>query len=200
MQMNLPKLLKLNLQHFAENEDTSTEETDTTENTNDENEQKETTFSQADVDREISKAVNKALENRDAKHQQELDNAIKNALEEEKRLSKLSEKEREAEELTQKEKELAEREAEINRRILHSDAVDALQERGLPSDFADFLVKEDGETTLENINTFKKAFDEAINAGVKEQLRQDTPKAGSAPSKGNVPSVADLAQEHRLIK
>src|SRR5690625_1876979 len=136
MQMNLPKLLKLNLQHFAENEDTSTEETDTTENTNDENEQKETTFSQADVDREISKAVNKALENRDAKHQQELDNAIKNALEEEKRLSKLSEKEREAEELTQKEKELAEREAEINRRILHSDAVDALQERGLPSDFA----------------------------------------------------------------
>ena len=52
----------------------------------------------------------------------------------------------------------------------------------------------------ENINTFKIAFDSAVNASVKEKLRQDTPKTGGASFGGTTPSVAELAQESRIIK
>lgn len=190
----------MNLQHFAD-ENTSTEETETTENTNDENEQEETTFTQADVDREISKAVDKALKNREAKHQEDLQKAVNDALAEKERLSKLSEKERQEEELTQREKEIAEREAKIQRAELKADAVSDLQEKGLPAEFAEILLGEDAEKTLENINNFKTAFDKAVNDAVKEKLRQDTPPAGTGTFRsGKAPSVAELAKETRLIK
>lgn len=198
--MELKKLLKMNLQHFAD-ENTSTEETETTENTNDENEQGETTFTQADVDREISKAVDKALKNREAKHREDLQKAIDEALAEKERLSKLSEKERESEELSKERKKLEQDKAEHNRRVLKADAVEDLQEKGLPKDFADFLLGEDAEKTLENINNFKTAFDKAVNDAVKEKLRQDTPPAGTGTFRsGKAPSVAELAKETRLIK
>ena len=165
-----------------------------------EEEQENTTFTRSDVDREVSKAVQSALDKREAKHKEEMQKAIEDAIAEKERLSKLSEKERQEEQLTQREKEIAEREAEIARKELKADAITDLNEKGLPSEFADILLGDDAETTLENINTFKTAFDSAVNAAVKEKLRQDTPKTGGASFGGTTPSVAELAQESRIIK
>ena len=151
---------------------------------------------EAEADRKLESAKRKWEKDQETKTQQ----LIKDALKEKERLSKLSEKEREEEQLTQREKEIAEREAEIERKILRSEAVDDLQEKGLPSEFADFLLGEDAEKTLENINNFKKSFDEAVNTAVKEKLRQDTPPAGGGIGTGKEPSVAQLAEESRLIK
>ncbi|GGN64311.1 DUF4355 domain-containing protein [Oceanobacillus indicireducens] len=138
------------------------------------------TFTRSEVDSEISKAVDKALKNREAKHQEDLQKAVNDALAEKERLAKLSEKERQEEELTQREKEIAEREAKIQRAELKADAVSDLQEKGLPAEFAEILLGEDAEKTLENINNFKTAFDKAVNDAVKEKLRQDTPPAGGS--------------------
>ena len=175
------------------------ENVEITENTQEE-EQENTTFTRSDVDREVSKAVQSALDKREAKHKEEMQKAIEDAIAEKERLSKLSEKERQEEQLTQREKEIAEREAEIARKELKADAITDLNEKGLPSEFADILLGNDAETTLENINTFKIAFDSAVNAAVKEKLRQDTPKTGGASFGGTTPSVAELAQESRIIK
>ncbi|MDM8100942.1 DUF4355 domain-containing protein [Oceanobacillus oncorhynchi] len=165
------------------------------------NQQGEDTFTKAEVDSQVSKAVDKALKNREEKHQEEIQKAIDDAIAEKERLSKLSEKERQQEELTQREKKILEREEEIKRAQLRSDAVADLQEKKLPSDFADFLLGDDAEITLENINSFKKAFDEAVNAQVKVALRQETPPSGSgAVAKSRAQSVSQIAQEHRLIK
>lgn len=191
--------LKMNLQHFADENTSETENVETTENQT-EDEQENTTYTRSDVDREISKAVDKALKRREEKHQEELQKAIQEAIEEKERLSKLSEKERKDEELSKREKELQDRLAEIERKELKADAITDLNEKGLPSEFADILLGDDAETTLENINTFKTAFDSAVNAAVKEKLRQDTPKTGGASFGGTTPSVAELAQESRIIK
>lgn len=191
--------LKMNLQHFADENTSETENVEITENQEQE-EQDNATYTQSDVDREVSKAVDKALKRREEKHQEELQKAIQEAIDEKERLSKLSEKERKEEELSKKEKELQQRIAEIERKELKADAVSDLNEKGLPAEFADFLLADNAENTLENINNFKKAFDEAVNAAVKEQLRQDTPKAGGRISGGKAPSVAELAKEARLIK
>lgn len=152
------------------------------------------------IESESDRKLASALKKKEQELESQLQERIDKALEEQKRLSKLSEKEREQEQLTQREKQIAEREAEIERKILRSEAVDDLQTKGLPSDFADFLLGEDAEKTLENINNFKAAFDKAVNTAVKEKLRQDTPKTGTGAVSKNAPSVAELAKEHRLIK
>jgi len=195
--MTKDELLKLNLQFFSEDE--GEEDVETTENAQEE-EQENTTFTRSEVDREVSKAVQSALDKREAKHKEDMQKAIEDAIAEKERLSKLSEKERQEEQLTQREKQIAEREAEIARKELKADAIADLNEKGLPSGFADILLGEDAESTLENINTFKTAFDSAVNAAVKEKLRQDTPKTGGASFGGTTPSVAELAQESRIIK
>src|SRR5699024_3505914 len=180
-------------------ENNTNENVEITENTQEE-EQENTTFTRSDVDREVSKAVQSALDKREAKHKEEMQKAIEDAIAEKERLSKLSEKERQEEQLTQREKEIAEREAEIARKELKADAITDLNGKDLLSEFADILLGNDAETTLENINTFKTAFDSAVNAAVKEKLRQDTPKTGGASFGGTTPSVAELAQESRIIK
>src|SRR5699024_3360096 len=132
------EMLKLDLQHFSESEyviiDSHTgENVEITENKQEE-EQENTTFTRSDVDREVSKAVQSALDKREAKHKEEMQKAIDDAIAEKERLSKLSEKEREQEQLTQREKEIAKREAEIARKELKADAIADLNEKGLPSD------------------------------------------------------------------
>lgn len=189
--------MKMNLQYFAENE--TTENDETTENQTEET-QDNTTFSRSDVDREVSKAVDKALKNREAKHQEEMQEAINNAIAEKERLAKLSEKERKEEEMTKREKEIADRLADIERKELKADAVSDLNEKGLPHEFADFLLADNAENTLNNINEFKKAFDDAVNAAVKEKLRQDTPPGNTNGATNNkIPSIAEMAKEARKI-
>lgn len=194
--------LKLDLQFFAEEDTEESTDNTQTEETEDSSEKVELTSEelQKKIEAESDRKLNSALEKKQKEWEQQQEQAIQKALEEKERLSKLSEKERKQEEMTKKEKELADREAEINRRILRSDAVDALQEKELPSTFADFLLADDAENTLNNINEFKKSFDEAVNAAVKEKLRQDTPKTGSGTTKSDAPSVAELAKENRIIK
>lgn len=190
--MKKDDLLKLDLQFFADGGDDEPPADDDQENK---------TFTQSEVDSQISKAVDSALKKREAKHQEDLQKAIDDAIAEKERLSKLSEKERKDEELSQREKELADRLAEIERKELKADAIADLTEKNLPIEFADFLLADDAENTLANINTFKTAFDLAVNEKVKEKLRQDTPPSGgSGGNTTKVPSIASLAQEHRLIK
>lgn len=197
----ISKPLKLKIQNFSE-KPPGGEETPPNEGAKSEGEETppaDKTFTQSELDSHVSKAVNTALENRDTKHKKEMQQAINDAIAEKERLSKLSEKERKEEQMTQREKEIADKEAEINRKVLRSEAVDDLQKKQLPSEFADFLLGEDAEKTLNNINTFKKTFDEAVNAAVKEKLRQETPPAGSGKVSNKQPSVADLAKENRII-
>lgn len=198
--------LPLDLQFFADNpdggqlgdnSDDNPDNNDPDDKDNKDNKDNKDAFTRSEVDSEISKAVDKALKNRDAKHQEDLQKAIDDALAEKERVSKLSEKERKEEELTQKEKKLLERETEIARKELLSDARADLTDKGLPTSFAELLLGEDAEKTLENINNFKTAFDNAVNESVKEKLRQDTPLLGGGGAKGATNFGKQLAQMNK---
>lgn len=190
-------LLKLNLQHFADDpqdppSDPPADPPKKVELTEEELLKK----IESESDRKLAKALEKKQKEWEDKQQE----AIKKALEEKERLSKLSEKERKEEELSKREKEIADRLAEIERKELKADAVTDLTEKGLPANFADFLLAENAEKTLENINNFKTAFDEAVNAAVKEKLRQDTPRDSVGGGGKSTPTFKDLAKEARVIK
>ncbi|HLT85869.1 MAG TPA: DUF4355 domain-containing protein [Georgenia sp.] len=155
---------------------------------------------QKKIEAESDRKLAKALEKKQKEWEEKQNEAIQKALEEKERLSKLSEKERKEEEISKREKELADRLAEIERKELKADAVTDLTGKGLPANFADFLLAENAEKTLENINNFKTAFDEAVNAAVKEKLRQDPPKDSVGGGGKTTPNYKELAQEARLIK
>ncbi len=190
--------LPLNLQYFGgdgdgvqDNDPPSDGKDDNPDGNKDERTPEQIEFDKK-VEAESDRKLNSALEKKQKEWEAQQKKAIADALAEKERLSKLSEKEREEEQLTQREKKIAEREAEIARKELRSDAIADLTDKSLPSSFADFLLGEDAEKTLENINNFKTAFDEAVNAKVKEKLRQDTPPAGGGGLGKGTNSIADL--------
>src|SRR5699024_1633171 len=192
--MNMEKgPLKLDLQFFADDTEESADDS-RTEETKDSSEKVELTSEelQKKIEAESDRKLNSALEKKQKEWEQQQEQAIQKALEEKDRLSKLSEKERKQEEMTKKEKELADREAEINRRLLFSEVVHVFQELELLSRFDDFLLADNAENTLKNIQENKKSVDEYVNAAVKEKLRHLTPKTGSGTTKNDAPSFAEL--------
>ena len=61
--------LKLNLQHFADDDTTESEDVEMTEKQEQESEQENATYPRPDVDSEVSKAAEKPLKRREQKHQ-----------------------------------------------------------------------------------------------------------------------------------
>lgn len=159
------------------------------------------TYTESEVDSRISKAVDSALTKNRQKWEQEERERIEAAKKDAERLAKLSEKERKDEELKQREEQLNSRLKELEAKELKNDAIADLSTKGLPAAFADFLVADTGEKTLENINAFKETFDSAVEEAVKGKLRQDPPKLGSFKSQGNsIPNKAEMARNARIIK
>ena len=56
--------------------------------------------------------------------------------------------------------------------------------RGLPIEFVDYIVADDADTMLENINVFDKAFKAAVADAVSKKIASPTPKNGSVQQKG----------------
>lgn len=144
------------------------------------------------IESEADRKLNSALQKKQQEWDSQLQTKIDEALKEKERLSKLSEKEQEEEKLSQREKAIAEREAEIARKELKADAITDLSDKSLPASFAEFLLDDNAENTLKNINAFKDAFDKAVNEAVKEKLRQDTPPAGGGGTGKGTNSIAEL--------
>lgn len=177
---------KLDLQFFAEPGEEDNPGTDNNSGTGEGGEDKTEVIEltpeelqkkiESESDRKLEKALKTAREKWEKEFQEKLEQEKKEA----ERLAKLSEKERKEEELAKREQELQERLRQLELKELKAEAVADLNKKGLPAEFADFLLAENAEKTLENINNFKKAFDEAVNKAVKDKLRQETPKAGDS--------------------
>jgi hypothetical protein len=192
------KLLNLDLQMFAgepepqPEPEPQSEPTDKLELSPDELQKK--------IEAESDRKLAKALEKKQREWEKTLEQRIEDARKETERLAKLSEKERKEEEFLKREKALEERFLDLQRKELKADAVAVLNEKGLPVSFADYLLAEDAEKTLANINEFKGVFDNAVNEAVKGKLRQETPKAGGSSLNNKNISLKDLADQARIIK
>jgi len=204
-------LLKMKLQYFAEDgEGNSGGESDgnseggegTTSGENGVPEEGSKSFSQAEVDRRISKAVESAMGKQkiafESEKQKEIDLAKKEAEE----YSKLTEREKTDKDLSKREQELEEREQKIRVGQLQNDVEKDLKERGLPTDFSEVLILvNDSEKIKEKVNALETIFNERINEVVKEKLEQGIPKDTThiRTNKAKT-SLRDKARENRLIK
>lgn len=174
---NLKGLPKINLQLFAEDGN----DNPPADPPQDEPKDPETkTYTQEEVDKllqsEADRRVTEALKTARAKWEKEFREKLEKEKKEVERLSKLSAEEREKELLKQKEQELAEKERAIRMKELHLDTIEILAQEGLPVGFAEFLIKDDAETTNENIKKFKKEWQEALSKAVDERIKGKSPR------------------------
>ena len=144
------------------------------------------TFTQEDFDKQLSKT----LAEKEAKLEKKLADKLKAEREEWERQAKLSAEEKEAEERKKREQETAAKERDITLRENRADARELLAEKNIPTTLVDFVVDVDADKTKENIDTLEKAYLEAVEKGVADKLKGDTPKDKSNNTGADVPKYS----------
>lgn len=147
------------------------------------------------LQREGDRRVTSALK----KQQKQFESKIAEA----EKLRGMDEAQRQQYEFEQKVKELEEREKEFNLAQNKLEASKVLANRGLPVEFVDYIVAEDADTMLENINVFEKAFKAAVADAVNKKIASPTPKSGSVKQTGITKEEfkkMNLAQQAEIYK
>jgi hypothetical protein len=129
-------------------------------------------FSQEELDRVLAKRLADERE----KHEQQLEEARKEAKAEAERLAKLSAEEREAQLKEQQEREFKERSESVTIRENTIDAREALSELGIPGELAELVVDLDGNKQKEKITKVSTAWKKAVEKGIEEKLKGTPPK------------------------
>jgi len=184
---------KMNLQLFADDAKEDGQDTENKDIENKDNKEEKTkTYTQEEVDKLLQKEGDRRVSTARKKFEEEYKEKLEKEKKEAERLSKLSADEREQEILKQKELELEEKEKAIRYRELQLDTVNILADESLPVGFAEFLIKDDAETTNENIKKFKEEWQEALSKAVDERIKGKTPSLpGSLGGQGKTGGIGE---------
>ena len=147
------------------------------------------------LQREGDRRVSTALK----KQQKQFESKIAEA----EKLRGMDEAQRKEYEFNQKVAELEQKEKDFNLAQNKLEASKVLANRELPIEFVDYIVADDADTMLENINIFEKAFKAAVADAVSKKLASPTPKTGSVKQTGLTREdfkKMTLAQQAELYK
>lgn len=126
------------------------------------------------IQSESDRRTNQALEKQRQKFEKQMSEAEK--------LRTMDESARETYKLEQRIKELE----ELNSAYMLSEnkatLAKALSERGLPITFVDYLVAQDADAMMNNVNEFEKAWKAAINDAITVQLKGSSKPNGASVS------------------
>lgn len=143
---------------------------------------KEKTFTQAELEEILSKRLAKEKKKQEAIAEKEYQARLKAELEESEKLAQMNQAEREKAkaEKERKEFELEKARYEQERREFEQAKIKAqtmqmLGERKIPVELAQFITSNNADEIMDNVNTFEKCFNEAVEKVVTERLRGKTP-------------------------
>lgn len=129
------------------------------------------TFTQEEVDKMISKRLQRERKDIEAKIEAERKEAEE--------LAKLSEQEKQKKLFEKQVKEFEETKRAFENEKLLNETSKQLAAKNLPIEFAGLLKGNDAETTFENIKMFEVKFNEALEKMVNERLKGSTPKTAT---------------------
>ena len=129
------------------------------------------TFTQDEVDKMISKRLQRERKDIEAKIEAERKEAEE--------LAKLSEQEKQKKLFEKQVREFEETKKAFEAERLLNETSKQLASKNLPIEFAEMLKGEDAESTFNNINVFEAKFNEALEKMVTERLRGATPKVAT---------------------
>ena len=181
----MSKFQKINLQLFSEGETTENIEPNQQTDTNKEGDATTKTY----TDDDITSLKEQWQKEQNEENEKKLKEGIAKALEEERRVSKLSKEDKEKEERQKllDEIETLKKEKELSK--LKEKALNSLSEQKLPHAFLDFILGADENSTNQNISNLKTEFDKAVQMQVEERLKGKTPASGgNTDEQGNAQS------------
>nr|DAF98353.1 MAG TPA: capsid scaffolding protein [Siphoviridae sp. ctnNB1] len=155
----------------------------------------------AEFDRRVQKSIKTAVANEQKKWQNMTDDKVSEA----EKMAQMNKEEKAEYRAAQLEKELAELKRQNSITAMRSEARKMLDEQGinLPDDLIQNIVAEDADTTKTNVEAFAKAYKEAVQAGVKEALKGNTPQASRSDAKGitkeQILTVKDRSERQKLM-
>lgn len=188
-------MLKLNLQHFAEDVD-ELENQDKDELENEDGQQgTDKTFTQEEFNKKLESELTRRLKQKE----QEKNDAIEEA----KKLAKMNKDQRAEHERKQMEQELEQLRAEKAQSEMKSEASKMLQESKITptENIINLVLADSAEKTSENVNTFVSVLNETVKAQVKDSLRQSTPAASTSTglTRADIMSIKDDSKRQRAI-
>lgn len=130
------------------------------------------TFTQDEVDKMISKRLQRERKDIEAKIEAERKEAEE--------LAKLSEQEKQKKLFEKQVREFEETKKAFEAERLLNETSKQLAFKNLPIEFAEMLKGEDAESTFNNINVFEAKFNEALEKMVTERLRGAVPKIATS--------------------
>ena len=135
---------------------------------------------QAEFDRRMQKGIETALEKQRSKYEALMDDKLSEA----EKLAKMTKEEKAEYQSRKRERELADREAAITRRELMAEVKNTLAEKKMPVKLAELLVYTDADACKKSMEALEAAWQDAVEAGVQEQLKGGTPmkKAPTTPA------------------
>lgn len=157
------------------------------------------TYTEQEVQELLQKEGDRRVSTALKKQQKQFENKIAEA----EKLRGMDEAQRKEYEFNQKVAELEKKEREFNLAQNKLEASKVLANRELPIEFVDYIVADDADTMLENINVFEKAFKAAVADAVSKKLASPTPKTGSVKQTGLTREEfkkMNLAQQAELYK
>ncbi|MBS6559247.1 MAG: DUF4355 domain-containing protein [Clostridiales bacterium] len=128
-------------------------------------------LSDTEYQAEFDRRVQKALETQKAKLEIFYDDKVSEA----EKLAKMNKKEKNQYLQKKQEKALEERERAITKRELMAEAKNTLAEKKLPVHLAEILNYTDADSCKKSITAVEKAFREAVEVGVQDQLKGSVP-------------------------
>ena len=153
------------------------------------------TFTQEEVDKMISKRLQRERKDIEAKIEAERREAEE--------LAKLSEQERQKKLFEKQVKEFEETKRAFENERLLNETSKQLASKSLPIEFAEMLKGNNAEKTFENIQLFETKFNEAVEKVVTERLRGNVPKTTTSSSVTSITkeqfNKMDLAQRQKLF-
>ena len=153
------------------------------------------TFTQEEVDKMISKRLQRERKDIEAKIEAERKEAEE--------LAKLSEAEKQRKLFEKQVKEFEETKRAFENERLLNETSKQLASKSLPIEFAEMLKGNDAEKTFENIQLFEAKFNEAVEKVVTERLRGNVPKTTTSLNNTSITkeqfNKMDLAQRQKLF-
>ena len=153
------------------------------------------TFTQEEVDKMITKRLQRERKDIEAKIEAERKEAEE--------LAKLSEQERQKKLFEKQVKEFEETKRAFENERLLNETSKQLASKNLPIEFAEMLKGNNAEKTFENIQLFEAKFNEAVEKAVTERLRGNVPKTTTSSSATSITkeqfNKMDLAQRQKLF-
>lgn len=155
------------------------------------------TYTQEEVDKlvqqQADRRVSQALKTQQAKFEAQMSEAEK--------LRQMNDEQKAQYEFDKQKAEFEEQKREFALLQNKLEATKVLEDRGLPVVFADYIVNEDAETMMSNIETFEKAFKASVADAVNARIASPAPRGNSAKQTGLTPDdfkKLTLAQKQEL--